>query len=386
MKRDPLSLLFNGLAVASLSVAAFKGQPVPSAAQNAINTSSTSPRTAGSLDTSLGHDAGAPSEIPARGWWAIVKRVAGNVSKDRLLTEAAAITFYALLALFPALAAMVSLYGLVADPATISDNLNAASGVVPSGGMQIITDQVHSLASNSGKALGFGAALGIATSLWSANQATKALFDALNVVYHEEEKRGFLLRTAVTLAFTVGGILFVLVAMAAVVAVPVVLNLVGLGWIVDLLLRLLRWPVLLLALAALLACIYRFGPSREKARWHWVTWGGGFAAVTWVLGSIAFSWYVSHFGSYDKTYGSLGAAVGFLTWIWLSATIVLVGAEINAEMEHQTARDTTTGPEKSSGSRGATKAAGLHGVRSAFVNAVRQNARAGVGRQDRCRL
>ncbi len=354
MKRDPVSLLFTALAVASLSVTAFKGQPAPYATPNADTTPSRRPRAPSA--SSPGHDARVPSEIPARGWWAIAKRVVGSVSKDRLLTEAAAITFYALLALFPALAALVSLYGLFANPATISNNLDAISGVVPGGGMQIITDQVHSLASNGGKALGFGAVLGIATSLWSANQATKALFDALNVVYGETEKRGFLLRTAVTLAFTVGGILFVLLAMAAVVAVPVVLNVVGLGSVADLLLRLLRWPVLFIALAALLACIYRFGPSREKARWHWVTWGGGFAAVTWVLGSVAFSYYVSHFGSYDKTYGSLGAAVGFLTWIWLSATIVLVGGELNAEMEHQTARDTTTGPERSPGGRGAAKA------------------------------
>ena len=354
MKRDPVALLFTALAVASISIAAFKDQPAPTAASRMGG--STSRTSTASSDSGPGHDAGAPSEIPARGWWAIAKRVAGNVSKDRLLTEAAAVTFYALLALFPALAAMVSLYGLFADPATISDNLNAASGVVPSGGMQIITDQVHSLTSSGGKALGFGAVLGIATSLWSANQATKALFDALNVVYHETEKRGFLLRTVVTLAFTVGGILFVLLAMAAVVAVPIALNVVGLGGVADLLLHLLRWPVLLVALAVLLACIYRFGPSRETARWHWVTWGGGFAAVTWVLGSVGFSYYVSHFGSYDKTYGSLGAAVGFLTWIWLSATIVLVGAELNAEMEHQTARDTTTGPERSPGGRGAVKA------------------------------
>jgi len=354
MKRDPVSLIFTALAVASLSVAALAGQPKPSVASN-DNDGGQSPRARPS-GGGPGQDAGAPSEIPAQGWWAIAKRTAGKISEDRLLTEAAGITFYALLALFPALAAMVSLYGLFSDPASILNNLSAVSGVVPGGGMQIITDQVHSLASNGSKALGFGAVLGIATSLWSANQGTKALFDALNVVYDETEKRGFLLRTAVTLAFTVGGILFVLLAMAAVVVVPVVLGFMGLGGVADLLLRLLRWPVLLVALAALLACIYRFGPSREQARWHWVTWGGGFAAVTWVVGSIAFSWYVSHFGSYDKTYGSLGAAVGFMTWIWLSATVVLIGAEVNAEMEHQTARDTTTGPERPTGSRGAVKA------------------------------
>jgi membrane protein len=345
----------TALALASLLIAALTARPEPRAAASESGgrkpASATRPAGGGP-----GHDAGTPSEIPARGWWSIAKRVARNVSEDRLMTEAAAITFYSLLALFPALAALVSIYGLFADPAALSSSLSAASGIMPGGGMQIITDQVHSLTANSGRALGFGAVLGLVASLWSANQGTKALFDALNVVYHETEKRGFLLRTAVTLAFTLGGILFVLVAIAAVVGVPIVLNFMGLGGVTDLLLRILRWPVLLVAIAALLACIYRVGPSRESARWRWVTWGGGFAAITWVLGSLAFSWYVSHFGTYNKTYGSLGAAIGFMTWIWLSATVVLVGAELNAEMEHQTARDTTTGPERAAGARGATKA------------------------------
>ena len=359
MKRDPVSLLFTALAVASLSAAAFSGR----AEQGRADAAPAGGRTAGAGrppsragQAPPGHGAAKPLDIPARGWWAIAKRVAAKVSSDRLLTEAAGITFYALLAFFPALTAMVSLYGLVADPATISDNLDTLSGVVPGGGMQIISDQVHSLTANGSKALGFAALLGLATSLWSANQGTKALFDALNVVYAETEKRGFLLRTAVTLAFTLGGIVFVLLALTAVVAVPVVLNFVGLGGVADPLLRILRWPLMLVALAALLACIYRFGPSRERARWQWVSWGGGFAAVAWVVGSAAFSYYVSHFGSYDKTYGSLGAAVGFLTWIWLSATIVLIGAELNAETEQQTARDTTTGPEQPPGRRGAVKA------------------------------
>lgn len=349
MKRDPASLLVTALAVASLTLPAITGhQPRP-------------PRVASAEDApgrggDAGHGAETPSEIPARGWWAIAKRVAGDVSEDRVLAEAAGVTFYALLSIFPGLAALVSIYGLFADPATISDHLDALSGVVPGGGMQIISDQVHRLASSSNKALGLGAALGIATALWSANQGTKALFDALNAVYDETERRGFLRRTALTLAFTLGGLLFVLLAMAAVVAVPIVLNFVGLGGVVDVLLRLLRWPLLLVAVALLLAAIYRFGPSRERPRWRWVTWGSGLAAVGWVAVSLLFSWYVENFGSYDKTYGSLGAAVGFMTWIWISSAVVLVGAEVNAEMEHQTARDTTTGPERPLGARGATKA------------------------------
>ena len=220
------------------------------------------------------------------------------------MAEAAGITFYTLLALFPALAALVSIYGLFADPGTISDQLGALSQVVPGGGMQIISDQVHSLTSNGNKALGFALVIGLATSLWSANQAIKAVFDALNVVYDEHEGRGFFLRTAQTLAFTVGGILFVVFAMVAVVALPVALNFVGLGGESDLLLRTLRWPVLLVAITLMLALIYRFGPSRERARWQWVTWGGAFAAVGWLLVSIGFSWYVTNFGSYNKTYGA----------------------------------------------------------------------------------
>ncbi|MBV9747437.1 MAG: YihY/virulence factor BrkB family protein [Acetobacteraceae bacterium] len=302
-----------------------------------------------------GHDATTPSEIPARGWWAIAKRVASNVSADGLMTQAAAITFYALLSLFPALAALVSIYGLFANPATIEDQLKALSGVVPSGGMQLVTDQVHSLTSH-GSALSIGAVIGLVTSLWSANQGTKAMFQGLNVAYEEKEKRGFFRLTAITLAFTLGGILFVVIALAAVVAVPIALNVLGLGGITGVLLRALRWPALLVVIAILLACLYRIGPSREHARWRWLTWGSAFAAVAWVIVSLAFSWYVASFGSYNKTYGSLGAVVGFMTWIWLSATVVLVGAELNAEMEHQTARDTTTGPEKPRGARDATKA------------------------------
>ena len=303
-----------------------------------------------------GRHATTPGDIPARGWWDIAKRVGSQVFAHRLLTEAAGITFYSLLAIFPALAALVSLYGLIADPATVSDQLNAAAGVVPSGGMEIIGDQVKRVASTSGGALGFGAIVGLMVALWSANGGTKAMFDSLNVVYDEHEKRGYVRLTLLTLAVTISALIFVVIAMACVVALPIALNFVGLGPITDILIRVARWPLLLVVVAVMLAIIYRYGPSREEARWRWVSWGGAFAAIVWVLVSLAFSWYVGHFGSYNKTYGSLGAAIGFMTWIWISATVVLVGAELDAEMEHQTRRDTTTGGEKPLGARGATKA------------------------------
>ena len=302
-----------------------------------------------------GRTADRPEQIPARGWWDILKRTFQQFSEDRLLTEAAGITFYALLALFPAVGALVSIYGLFADPATIGRHLELAAGFVPGGGMEIIEEQVRRITSKGDTALGFGAIIGLAISLWSANQAMKAVVDSLNVVYEEEEKRGFFHRLAVTMAFTLGGILFVLLAVAAVVVLPVVLDFVGLGSL-ETVLSLARWPLLLVGIGLFLALVYRYGPSREKAKWRWVSWGSAFAALVWVAGSAAFSWYVSNFGNYNETYGSLGAVIGFMTWIWLSSTVVLLGAELDAEMEHQTARDTTTGPERPMGTRGAKMA------------------------------
>lgn len=306
--------------------------------------------------TDGGQDAAQPSEIPGRGWWQILKRTLQQASADRLLTEAAGVTFYALLALFPAIAALVSLYGLVADPGTAGEHLAMLSGVVPGGGMQIIEEQVQRVVTNGNTALGLGAMGGLAVSLWSANQASKALFDALNVIYEEKEKRSFLRLTATTLAFTLGGILFALLALGTVIVLPILMDFIGLGSTAEMLLRVARWPLLLVAVGIVLACLYRWGPSRAEARWQWVSWGSAIASAIWLAGSLAFSWYVENFGSYNETYGSLGAVIGFMTWIWLSSAVVLLGGELNAEMEHQTARDTTTGPEEPMGARDARMA------------------------------
>ncbi|WP_270933984.1 YihY/virulence factor BrkB family protein, partial [Falsiroseomonas oryzae] len=303
-----------------------------------------------------GRDAAAPQDIPPTGWWQIVRRTFSQAAEDRLLTEAAGVTFYTLLALFPAIAALVSLYGLVADPATVSQHLEQLGGVVPGGGMELIEEQVRRVSEKPSGALGFGAIAGLAISLWSANQATKAMFDALNVVYEEKEKRGFIRLTLTSLAFTLGGLVFAVVTMLAVVVVPVVLNVIGLGSTAEWILRLARWPILLVLVGLLLAALYRFGPSRETARWRWVSWGSAVATLVWLAGSLGFSWYVESFGNYNETYGSLGAVIGFMTWVWISAAVVLLGGELNAEMEHQTARDTTTGPERPMGTRGARMA------------------------------
>ena len=300
-----------------------------------------------------GDEANTPTEIPARGWKDVIVRVYQQIQHDRVMLIAAGVTYYSLLALFPALAALVSVFGLVADPAAIQQQLSSMQGVVPEGALQIIGNQIQQLQSQGGGTLGLYFFIGLAISLWSANAGVKSVFDALNVVYDEPERRSFVQYNLQALLFTLGGIFFIILAVAGIVVLPAVLAFIGLqsmaGWIISI----LRWPLLLVAILVALALLYRYGPSREQAEWRWVSPGSIFTAVVWLAGSILFSWYVSNFGAYNKTYGSLGAIIGFMVWMWLSATIVLVGAEINAESESQTRKDTTTGKPRPMGERGA---------------------------------
>jgi len=242
---------------------------------------------------------------------------------------AAGVTFYALLAVFPAIAATVSIYGLVADVKTITSDLSSLGNVMPGGAIAIVGEQIKRVASNSSGALGFAALVGIAISIWSANAGVKAMFDALNIVLKEDEKRGFVQLNLTSLAFTAGALVLVLIAVAFVWVAPLLLQRVGLSGRLDSLIRIGRWPVLWASLAFVMALLYRFGPSRNDTAWCWISWGSALAALVWILASMAFSWYAANFGTYNKTYGSLGAVIGFMTWIWISAIIVLVGEELN---------------------------------------------------------
>ena len=293
-----------------------------------------------------GHDADAPQDLSAQGWKAALMRTFGEIGSDHVMLVAAGVTFYALLAIFPALAAMVSIYGLFADPAAIQDQIAALEGVLPGGALTIISDQLETLVSQGSTGLGLTFAIGLGASLWSANAGVKAIFEALNIAYEEEEKRGFVKLTLTSLAFTLGGLAFIVLALGAVIAVPAILQNMALGGTVETLVNWLRWPILLVVVAALIALLYRYGPSRRPAEWRWVSWGSGIAALLWVVLSVLFSWYAANFGSYNATYGSLGAAIGFMTWIWLSTIVVITCAELNSELEHQTAADTTTGPDR----------------------------------------
>ena len=303
-----------------------------------------------------GSSAEAPTEIPPGGWRDVLWRTYGEVDKDRVLAVAAGVTFYGLLAVFPAITAFVSLYGLVADPGTIAQQLSAAQGILPGGAIEVVRDQIIRLSTGHEAKLGFAFVIGLALSAWSANAGVKAVFDALNVAYGEDEKRGFFRLNLTSLAFTVGIIVFAVLAIGAVAAVPVILDRLYLGKALEWLLWLGRWPGLIMLLMVGLAGLYRYGPSRDDAQWKWVSPGAVFASVAWLCGSILFSWYVASFEDYNKTYGTLGAVVGLLMWMWLSATIILVGAELNSEAERQTARDTTKGPPQPIGLRGADAA------------------------------
>jgi membrane protein len=303
-----------------------------------------------------GRQADKPSEIPVRGWKDILLRVYANILKHRILALAAGMTYYSILAIFPAIAALVAVYGLFSDPLAIARHLDQLGSFLPGGALDIAREQLTRVASKGSQTLGVTFAIGLATSLWSANAAMKSLFDTLNIIHGEEEKRGFLMLNIVSLGFTVGGVLFVIAALSSIVAIPVVLNYVGLSDIADALIRIGRWPAMYLILTVALAVIYRYGPSRQAPKWRWITWGSAMAALSWLVVSGLFSWYASNFGNFNATYGSLGAIIGFMTWLWISAIVILLGAEIDAEMEHQTACDTTTGNPKPIGLRGARMA------------------------------
>jgi membrane protein len=301
-----------------------------------------------------GEQAERPREIPLRGWKQVLLRVKDEIGKDNLSIVAAGVAFYALFAIFPAISAFVTLYGLITDPADVEQQLATLRDVMPEAAFGIVQQQLHSVVSQATGSLSLGLLLSLALAVWSATKGTNAIFTALNIAYGEREERGFLSLNLWSLAFTVGGIVFVIVALLVVAAVPAALAIVGspegvLGFV----LLALRWVLMAVLLMLALALVYRYGPSRATARLQWVSPGAVAATVLWLVASVAFSLYVRHFGSYDKTFGSLGAVVILLMWFYISAYVVCLDAELNAELERQTRRDSTTGPEKPIGTRGA---------------------------------
>jgi membrane protein len=303
-----------------------------------------------------GHDATTPREIPKTGWWSIIKRVYASLDAKNLSIVAAGIAFFAMLAIFPGLIALVAVYGLVADPATVQKEIASVQGLIPGEAQHIISTYLTNLVSSNASRLGFGLIISVLFALWSARAGTVSLMEGLNIAYEEQEKRGMIRYQTVALTLTVAMIIFAILALGLIAAVPAVVELAPLGNAIKTIGVIAPWPVLIILSTIGFAAVYRFAPARREAKSRWVTLGGVVATLLWIVGSIGFSFYVQKFGSYDKTFGSLGAVVVLLTWLYLTAYAVLLGACFNAEMERQTARDTTEGPEKPMGKRGAKMA------------------------------
>ena len=303
-----------------------------------------------------GRRSDSPVAVPAVGWWDILLRSIRDFSEDRLFYVSGGVAFFILLAFVPGLTAFVSLYGLLSDPATVQQHLLLLEGLLPADAFSLVSGEVERIAEQGTVTLGLASILSVLVALWSANAGMKALLDGLNVAYAETEKRGFLSLTLVSFMLTVGMFAFLALVAAAIALVPLVLGAIALGGFSEGLLTALRWPILFLVVGVALSVLFRYGPSRRMPKWRWVTPGSLAAAAIWLAASGLFSWYLANFADYNATYGSLGAAIGFMMWLWITATVILAGAKLDAELEHQTARDTTVGPDRPIGARGATVA------------------------------
>jgi membrane protein len=300
-----------------------------------------------------GRDATRPYHIPLKGWWQVTQRVWSESNRDNLSVVAAGCAFFALAAIFPALSALISLYGLTADPATVEEQFRMLGSVLPAQAYDIVIEQIHRISAASGGTLGWSLALSLGLALWSANAGTQAMLAALNIAYEEPERRSLFQYYLNAFTFTTIGILGGVVMLLAIVYVPILFAFTGYSQAFELAVRVARWPFLALFVLSMLALLYRYGPCRRSPKWHWVSVGSLFATVVWLIASAAFSLYVSNFANYDRLYGSLGAVIILLFWLYISFYIVLIGAEINAELELQTAKDTTAGKTRPMGERGA---------------------------------
>jgi membrane protein len=303
-----------------------------------------------------GEEAETPAQIPPGGWWQVVRRAMKEASADNVPMLAGGVAYFAFLAIFPALIAAVSIYGLVAEPVTVAAQLRDTAAVLPESAQPLIADQLNAVVSTSGGALTIGLIVSVVAALWSASGGTGNLIKAVNIAYDEDESRGAIKLRGIALGLTVGAILFVLLTLGLVALVPIVLDALPLGVVGRVLAQVVRWVLLIAVVVVALAVVYRVAPDRDAPRFRWVSVGALVAALLWIIGSVGFSLYVNFFGNYNKTYGALGGVVVLMLWLYLTSYIVLLGAEINAESERQTRHDTTRGPAQPMGTRGAEAA------------------------------
>ncbi|WP_324753278.1 YihY/virulence factor BrkB family protein [Roseovarius sp. Pro17] len=305
---------------------------------------------------SRGRHAEKPTDLPAKGWKDIALRVKDEMAADHVGLIAAGVAFYALLAIFPALTALLAIGGLLVEPTQIVDELQTLTSIMPEEVASIILSQAKDVAGSRQGGLGLAAVLGIVLALYSASKGIGSLIEGLNVAYDEEEDRGFIWLKVITFGLTIGLMIGVLLAIGLMMAVPAALSFVQLGPVVEIIVTAASWLLMLVLVAVALACLYRFGPDRDRAEWKWASPGSIIACIIWLVASVGFAVYVKNFGSYNESFGSLAGVIVLLMWLWISAYIVLMGAELNAEMEAQTRHDTTVGHDEPMGQRGAEKA------------------------------
>lgn len=300
------------------------------------------------------HSADKPSQISWKGWKQIGKRVNSELAIDHIAIVSAGVAFYFFLALFPTFIAAISIFGLVMEPAQIQQQISEVAHILPQQSSEMISDILEDITGKAEETLGWSLVLSILFSLWSAQQGTKAVFEGVNVAYDEIDERGFFKYNGITLLFTVAGIILGIICTALVVVFPAIIEGINLpAYGVETVIQWLRWPLLGLILIGSLAIVYKIAPDRRNPEFRWISWGAVIATILWLAASILFSVYISNFGNYDKMYGSFAAVIILMLWFYITAYVILLGAEINSEMEHQTRKDTTIGEDRPMGDRNA---------------------------------
>lgn len=274
-----------------------------------------------------------PTKISFAGWKSIFMGVKDQIGSDNVSIVSAGVAFYAFLAIFPAIMALVSIYGLAVDGDKIQRQLMQLSQMMPQQAYELLQEQLKSFLSSSGGALGWGVVVGILFSIWSANKGTKSLFTGVDIAYNTGKTRGFIKQNALTLLFTFGAIILIILSMALIVAFPAFVDKLGLPSQIITLIGWARWVVLALIVALFLCLVYKYAPAKSPSDFRWVLAGAGLATLLWLIASWGFSYYVSNFGSYGKVYGSISAVVVLLMWLFLTSFIILIGAEVNSETE-----------------------------------------------------
>jgi membrane protein len=307
-------------------------------------------------ETTAGREADKPTDLPPKGWKAILKRVKVELKDDHVSLLAAGVAFKALLALFPAIVAAITIWGLIASPQEIARQLEGFTSALPRGAGELLNNQMQDVASRDSGTLSLALAISVALALWSASGGMAGLIEGCSAAYDEVDTRKFPIKRGIALLLTLGAIVFVLVTIGLIAVLPGVLDNLGLGSAAELAIQIGKWPLLAVIVMAGLAVVYKYGPHRNPPQLRWASWGAVIATILWLIGSGLFTLYVNNFGKFGETYGSFAGIIVLMLWLLMTAFVVLLGAEINAEMERQTAADTTVGEPEPMGARGAEPA------------------------------